>query len=169
MIKIPTKEETETEGFITLPEDDYLLEIEEAEEKNQKKYQSEDMEDVLNVRFKVKGLRDDGKLVDDEGEDATGRKLFFTGRLESLGFQQDGTPSKTRQLLCFAMGSDINEGPELEASDLIGKKLYGQVIKKMNTKGVMTNRIVRFIPIKKEKKDDIPVVEDETSVEDLPF
>ena len=190
-ITIPNKEETENKEFSTLPEDDYILEVEEVKEERQPKYQQDGEEDVLNIRFNVLGLRDGGKLVDDNDEPAENRKLFFTARLESMGFQQDGTPSKTRQLLCYVTKTDINDGLEMDAQDLVGKKVIGQVIKKKNTKGIMTNRIVRFITLKDDpsdhydkqdkiandvapdvEKENIPVVnddEDDIDTKNIPF
>jgi hypothetical protein len=179
-IKGPSKkelDETKTDFSLIVPEE-YLVEVSEIEEKTQPKYKKPtETEEVLNVRFKIIETREGEEPRDEDGNDATGRLLFFTANVESLGFQTDGTPSKARQFLWYIIGADIEDEIVIEDTNkLIGKRIYADVIKKENQKGEMTNRIVRFIKIKKSKleqvKKEIPVVEDdddEISVSEIPF
>ncbi len=175
MKRIPSKEEIDAEKkeFTLVPADDYLVKIESVEEKEQPKYKNpNEKETVLNVRFKIIETRDGEKAKDDNGDDATDRLLFFTANIESVGWQTDGTPSKARQLVCYAMDTDIESAVELESEqDLVGRKIYAQVVKKNNTKGELVNRIVRFSKVKGDKKErEIPVIDDDDlSVSEIPF
>lgn len=150
-IKIPSKQawsDKPKNDFPLLPHDEYELLIAQVEEKQQEKYQSHDMEDVVNITLEVKGLKgsiEEPKDVD--GNTALGRKIWFTARPDSLGFMQDGTPSKTRCFLCYAFGKDINAEWDMSESwnDLVGLSIYAEISSKRNTKGREVNFISRIV------------------------
>lgn len=156
--------------YALLPVEDYLLKIIKVEEKTQEKYQSTEQEDVIDVQLEVISYRDGETAFDAERKPSKGRKLFFTGRPDSMGFQRDGTASKTRALVAYATGQDILGEIELEAwEQLLGHEINAEVIQKPNQKGVIQNRIARFIAPKGQRPvpiaianeyDSIPVVED---------
>ena len=143
--------------FALLPHNDYKLTIAKLEEKTQDRYQPKEgqtsTEDVVNFTLEVVELRDGGTATDDEDKDATNKKVFFTGRPESMGFMKDGTPAKLRQLIAYTTGQDVEGGLEIEAwEQLLGKTVYAEIIQKPNQKGEKKNRITRFLlPIKPSK------------------
>ncbi len=177
MIKIPSKKELDEQGteYTLLPIDDYLVEVDAIEAETQPKYKKpEETEQVLKIKFRILKTRDGEDAKDEEGEDATGRLLFFTANIESLGFQKDGTASKARQFLCFITGNDIESETEIkDEKTLLGEKIYAKVIKKENQKGEMQNRVVGFAPVKKKAPTkEIPIIDDaddEINVEEIPF
>lgn len=183
-IESPSKEELEKDmnDYTLIRADDYLVTVEEIEVKEQQKYQSEETEQVLQVQLNIEETRDGDQPVDVEGNDATNRKLFFFARIESLGFQRDGTPSKARQFIWRTANKDVNEGFTLEdTNDLLGREVYASVLETTNSKGEERNKISRFAPVKdqsplyEEPEDedlkDIPVVEDDDDIltEDIPM
>ena len=181
-IQTPSKEELDNQmdDFTLIKADDYLVTVEEIEEKEQQKYQSEETEQVLQVKLNIEETRDGDQPVDVEGNDATDRKLFFFARVESLGFQRDGTPSKARQFLARTANRDVNDEIVIEdTQDLVGRKIYASVLETTNSKGEERNKISRFAPVKNQSSlyegnddlEDIPVVneDDELDTEDIPF
>lgn len=182
-IKSESKEELDKnmDDFSLIKADDYLVTVEDIEEKEQKKYQSDETEQVLQVQLNIEETRDGGQPVDVEGNDASDRKLFFFARVESLGFQRDGTPSKARQFIWRTANKDVNEAFTLEETDeLIGREVYASVLETTNNKGEKRNKISRFAPVKSqtplyEGDEDIPVVDAEGSddgelePDDIPF
>ncbi|MFW6173573.1 MAG: hypothetical protein ACOC5T_07505 [Elusimicrobiota bacterium] len=182
-IEIPTKkewEENQEDGeFAPLKRGEYLAKITKVEEDEQEAYNDPStLEKVLNVRFEVEETRDGEQPTDEEGEDAEGKYVFFTANLESLGFQQDGTPSKARQFLCHSTNSDI-ENDKLVIQDeekLIGRKVYIDVVTKQSKSGNRYNKVSRIKPYKdnpdfeSESSEDIPVVEeDDIDTDDIPY
>lgn len=151
MPSIPSKKELdETKGgdFALIPHEEYKLKVVELEKKNQLKYGSEDeYEDVVNVTLEVAGFKSSAEEPKDEDDNsALGRKLWFYARPHSMGFQQDGTPSKTRCLVYYGLGEkDIKKGFDFEWTDLKGKIVYAEVAQKTNKKGNEVNFISRFV------------------------
>ena len=139
--------------FALLVHDDYELVVDEVKEDMQEKYGGVKdkegnpiMEQIVNIVFKVMGFRGGvGICTDEEGKDAVGRKVFFTARPASCGFMRDGTPSKTRTLVAYALGQDVSG--EIVFDDwleLQGRTLYAEVIQKETPKG-KRNAISRFL------------------------
>lgn len=195
-MEFPSKKEfNENTQFALLPSDDYELIIVELKEEKQDKYMAKPdketgekpQEDVLKVKLEVVGFKDGAKATDEAGEDATGKNVFFTGRPASMGWQQDGTPSKTRCILAYATGQGIDDKLNIEDwQDLVGKTVFAEIIQKANQKGKKTNRISRFITPRKireeskSKKDDEVITEvangkdtskseNEIKPEDIPY
>lgn len=155
MITFPSKKtlDEQKQDFTLLPADDYLLKIVNVEEKKQRKYQSEEMEDIVNVKLEILSFKDGEQAKDIEGENANGRFVFFTGRPDSFGFQSDGTPARTRCLVAYATGQDIFGDIDLESwEQLLGKEMSAEIIQKQNTKGETKNRISRFLAPKNRPK-----------------
>ena len=157
-IKIPNKEQWEENksksDFPLLPHDEYELIITGVEEKLQEKYQSHDMEEVVNITFEVKGLKGSAEEPKDvNGNTAMGRKIWFTARPDSIGFQQDGTPAKTRCLIFYANGiTDLNAELEFgDWEDLVGQTIYAEISQKTNMKKKEVNFISRFVLPPREK------------------
>ena len=180
------KEFDEQTQFALLPADDYELIITEIKEDKQDKYMAKPdketgekpQEDVLKVTLGVIGFKDGAKATDESGEDATGKKIFFTGRPASMGWQVDGTPSKTRCILAYATGQGIDDKLNIEDwQDLVGKTVFAEIIQKANQKGKKGNRISRFItprkireePKTEEKIETEELPEDDINPKDLPF
>jgi len=152
-------------AFTLLPADDYELVITDTKKDIRAKYMKPDEEEeVVNFTMEIVGLRDGIPAKDIEGKDATSRKIFFTGRTGSLGFQQDGTPAKMRCLVAYALGLEVNEDFDLEDwEDLAGKTIFAEIVQYKNSKGNESNKISRFLlPPKKRdvdvKDEDIPVI-----------
>src|SRR3990167_9611313 len=166
-MQFPSKKQFEKNHpkFALIPDDDYSLKITKIEETKQKKYQSQDDEDVFNITLVVVCLKDGTEAIDEEGKPAEGRRVFFTARPDSMGFSQDGMPSKTRSLVAYATDQDVYEEIELEAwEQLLGKQVNTHVIIKPNQKGERKNVIGRFLAPRMRKPkidDDIPVIEEE--------
>ncbi|MCD5384861.1 MAG: hypothetical protein LRZ94_00915 [Candidatus Pacebacteria bacterium] len=184
MLKFPSKKTIDEQRpeFALLPQDDYELKIIDVLPDQQNQYMAKPdpktgkipQVEVMNFTFEVVAFKDGSQAVDVDGKDATGRKVFFTGRQNkdgewTMGFQNDGTASKLRQLVCYATNQDIEEEVELEAwEQLLGKTIYAEIVKYTTQKGDVRNKIGRFLPakkerekIKKEEEIDIPIVEDE--------
>ena len=175
-MKIPSKKELDEQTqFVLLPHEDYKLGITKVKEDTQDKYNKpldEDnlviQEEVINVELEVLCYKDGGESKDEEDNPSKGRKVFFTGRPNSMGFMKDGTPAKTRCLVAYSTGQDVSEEMELEKwSQLIGKTIYAEIIQKENQKGQTVNRIARFVlPPRKDKEDDESQIEDNTPLEE---
>lgn len=164
-MKFPSKKDLDKQKkeYVLLPQDDYLLKVEDIEEKEQENYDRTGMEDIVNITFKIISLKDGGMAKDVEKKDATGRKIFFTARPNSMGFMQDGTPSKTRSFVANITRQDIFEELELgDWQDLKGEMINAEIIQYITKKDEKRNKISRFIPIKvKETSDNnFPTVED---------
>ena len=147
-MKFPSKKtlDEQKQEFTLLPADDYKLKIVEVKEEKQNKYQSEEIEDIVNITLDVISFKDGETAKDIEDEDATGRKIFFTARPESIGFQSDGTPAKTRCLVAYTTGQDIFDELVLDKwEDIVGKEITAEIIQKQNLKGEKKNRIARFL------------------------
>lgn len=170
-MEFPSKKESdEATQFVLLPPDDYELIITEIKEEMQDKYMAKPdpntgvkpQEATLRVVLEVVAFKDGAPASDQEGKDATGRKLFFTGRPGSMGWQQDGTPSKTRCLLAFATEQNIDEKLHLDDwQELIGKSVFAEVIQKANLKGKKTNRISRIITPRRDRTESKTIKDDE--------
>jgi len=166
--------------FPTVPDDSYILRVLEVKpEEEKQKYQSKsgEMERQVSIIFEIVSKKDGTLAKDYENQDATGKKIFFTARPDSMGFKENGTvPAITRQLVYYILGKDAfsDETIEFDFKDFEGQKISAFIIEKPNQKGDMTNRIDRFIkPIKrpqfsqpsqtlKSKIDDIPVIEEDS-------
>lgn len=153
-------------AFTLLPADDYELVITDIKLNERPKYMKPDeIEEVVDFTMEIVGLRDGVPAKDIEGKDATGRKVFFTGRTGSLGFQRDGTPAKMRCLVAYALGLGVNDDFDLdEWEQLAAKTIYAEIVQYTNTKGNQSNKISRFLlPPKKRnvdvKDEDIPVID----------
>lgn len=148
-MQFPSKQQLDSskKTFTILPHDDYELVISKIEPKTQQKYQKPDeTEDVVNMTLEVQALRDGSEPFDIKGESAVDRKVFFTLRPNSLGYKQDGTPSKSRELLAYSTGQDIDSELGIENWEvLLGKTVYAEVGKKQNSKGEDKNIILRFL------------------------
>lgn len=165
-MKFPSKKELDEtkQEFPLLPAEDYRLEVVKLEMKTQEKYQSKEEEEVINVTLEVVSYKDGEVAHDVDGKEAKGRRVFFTARPDSIGFQNDGTPSKTRALVAFATGQDVYGEIDLESWEfLLGKRVDAEIIQKENTKGVVQNRISRFIAPKGQRPKPVP---EEVSVDD---
>lgn len=149
-----TSLDKEKKGFNLLPADDYQFIIQKYEERTQPKYlKPNETEDVINFTLEITGFKDGEPAVDEKGEPANGRKMWFTARPGSIGFTQAGIPSITRQFIGYALGlDDIEKDFELISwEELLGKTVYGEVITKSNTKGQKVNRISRFLKAPRRK------------------
>lgn len=174
------KQLDEENSFALLPNDDYELRIVKIEEATQDKYKAVPDKDgfipqepIIKISLDIVAYKDGAPVKDDEGKDATGSTIFFTGRPESMGFMQDGTPSKTRCLIAYATGQAVEDELTLESwEQLLDKNVFAEIIKYTTGKGAKRNKISRFItprrqrgvePPKPEKisQDDIPVIEDD--------
>jgi len=191
----------EEQKFSLLLQDDYELIVTNLEPAIRDKYMAKadkdgkiPQEEIINVTLEVVACKDGSAVVDEEGKEAQGRKVFFTIRPESMGFKREGTPSKSRSFVAFATGQDVNGALDLaDWNDLIGKTLYAEVVQYKNQKGQIRNKIERFVnPPKKGKKstkknpsmeeeveeikeEDIPIIggkaesEEGVDVKDIPF
>lgn len=163
-MRFPSKKELDEQRpqFPLLIVEDYELIITELEETFQNKYMAKPDKDgnipqepVINVQLEVVAFKDGEIPLDDENEDARGRKVFFNGRPESMGFRMDGTPSKTRCLVAYSTEQDINGKLDLDNwQNLVGKTIYASITKKENQKGQMKNRIERFVLPPRGKKTE---------------
>lgn len=156
MFKFSSKQALDSgkQQFNLLPADDYQFVIVKQEPRTQTKYQSTETEDVINFTLEIVGFKDGSAAVDEKGEPANGRKMFFTARPNSIGFTQAGVPSITRQFVGFAMGlDDLEQDFELMSwEQLLGKTVYGEIVSKTNQKGLKVNRIARFLKAPRQKQ-----------------
>ncbi len=179
MLNIPSKKKLDESRskFPLLPQDDYLLEIAELKEEMQENYDKTGEEEAINITFNIVCLKDGSKAVDIEGNLANNRKIWCTIRPNSLGFMQDGTPSKTRAIIAYATGQDIFEDMILEDwQSLSGKTIAAEIIQYLDKQGNKRNKIGRFIAPRlrqavKLNTDGIPVIEegDDIDVENIPL
>jgi len=156
MIKIPSKKQLDEERpkFSLLPHDDYELVIVDLKRGERSKYLAKPDKDgnvpkekIIDFTFEIASFKDGTPAKDVEGNDATGRKVFFTGRPESMGFMSDGTPSKTRSLVAYALGQDVEGEIEFEEwEQLLGKTVYAEIVQYTTQRGEKKNKIARFIP-----------------------
>ena len=169
-MNFPSKKQLDEEKptFALLQEEDYVLKIVELKEETQTKYQSSEQEDVINITFGIISYKDGTEAKDTDGGDTKDRKVFFTGRPDSMGFMRDGTPAKLRALVAIVTGQDVFGELELDAwQQLLGKEVSAQIIQYIpEGKTEKKNKIARFIPPRKEtntpvteKEIDIPIVE----------
>lgn len=176
-MKFPSKKTfDETSQFTLLPADDYEVIISEVKEDIQNKFNAvpdengiTPQEQVIRCVFDIVSFKDGTPAKDMDGQPAKNRKLFFTGRPESMGWKSDGTPSKTRCLVAYATGQDINEELELrDWSDLVGKTLFVEVLQGKNMKGKTINKISRLIlPRIDRDNQKLDKKDEEINVEDL--
>ena len=168
-MKVPSKKELdEKTQFTLLPNDDYELIITEIKEETQNKYQAKadpetgriPQEDILRVILDIVAFKDGSAAVDEEGESAIGRKIFFTGRPKNLGYKDGGTtPSITRCFFAYALGVEVDEEFDVpEFQELIGKTIFAEIVKYTTQKGRKTNRIARFIAPRRIREEDIKKV-----------
>lgn len=176
MINLPSKKvlDEQKPEYALLPVDYYKLKVEKVELKMQDKYQSEEQEEVINVMFDVVSLKSGDKAFDIDGKEAKGRKVFGTFRTESIGFQQDGTPSKTRQLIAYATEQDVFEEINLsDWQDLVGKEVIAELVEHTSKKGVKSNKIEKFLKPLIKTGEEIPIINDlpkeEIDVQDIPY
>jgi len=151
----------EERNYSLLPQDDYELIISKVEPDIQPKFNAKPdkktgeipQEEIVNIILEVMNCKDGSDPIDEEGKDARGRKVFFTARPGSSGFMKDGTPSKTRSLVAYALGKDVEEDLEFENwENLLEKVVYAEIIQKTNTKGFKKNVISRFVLPPKDKR-----------------
>ncbi len=164
-MNFPSKQQIDDEKpkFPLLVEEDYNLKIVEVKEERQTKYQSNDEEEVVNITFEILSYKDGTESKDVDGGSTKDRKIFFTGRPGSMGFMRDGTPAKLRSLVAIAMGQDVLEEIDLDAwQQLLGKEVSAQISQYIpEGKTERKNKIVRFIPQRREQDEEIeiPIVE----------
>jgi hypothetical protein len=164
----------EEQKFSLLSQDDYELIVMEMEHAIKEKYMAKPdkegkipSEEIANVILEVVACKDGSSPQDEEGENAAGRKVFFTLRKDSMGFMRDGTPSKTRCFIAFATGQDVLEEIELNAwEDLIGKTIYAEIIQYQNQKGQTRNKISRILPPPKKKNVEVDIKEEDIPIID---
>ena len=172
MITFKSKEQMDKEkkAFTPLIPEDYELKVSKVEPSVQQKYQATPdengqipTENILNIVFDIIGFKDGEPAIDAEGKPVVGRKLFFTGRPDSMGFLKDGTASKTRALVAYATDQEVNGDIHLDSWDeLLGKTVYAEVIDHISQKGNKGNKIARFIAKRKRPRaSSIPVIENE--------
>ena len=155
--------------FLPLPSDDYELIITNLEPMTRNRYMAKPnkdgkipQEEIFRVTLEIVAFRDGGNAIDIRGNDATGRKIFFTLRPNSMGFQQDGTPSKSRTLVAYATNQNVEDEIELDDwQDLIGKTIFAEIIQYTNSKGKIGNKISRFLLPPKSKRQPIVDIKDE--------
>jgi len=152
-MKFASKEEMDKGEFALLVHDDYELVVEEITTDTQDKYMAKAGKDgkiptepIVNVVFGVVGCKDGSDPIDDEGNPAIGRKIFFTGRPDSMGWRKSGEPAITRCFLAYATEQDIDGELELDAwEDLVGKTLYAEIIQYTTQAGKKRNKISHFV------------------------
>jgi hypothetical protein len=168
-MKFESKKELDSKKNYTLyPADEYKLRVIEIKEDTQKKYQSEELEEIVNIKLEIVSFRDGASARDNKGQDLKGLTIYFTARPSSVGFTKAGIPSKTRQLVAYTLGmGDITDEINFEAwEQLLGKEVDAKIIVKQNTKGQDVNRIEMFFPKRRRgyqvdlKDEDIPVIDD---------
>lgn len=174
-MKFPSKKQLDDEKptFALLTPEDYHLVITKVELATQNKYKAKAKEDgsmpqeeVVKIQFQVLSYKDGATAYDENGDDATDRIVFFTGRPDSMGYMTDGTPSKTRCLIAYATDQDIDEELEIPSWDsLLGKKIFAQIIQKPNQAGENKNRIVRLLPLHQKRPKPKIEVKAEPKVE----
>jgi len=157
----PSKQKLDEERqFMLLPQDDYELVITDIQRITQNRYMAKPdkdgkipQEDVINFTLEVVACKDGSEAKDEKGNDAGGRRVFFTGRPESMGFKSDGTPSKTRCLVAYALGQDVEGDIELEEwEQLLGNTIFAEIVVGTNQKGQKKNKITRILPPPRSKK-----------------
>ena len=173
----------ERKSFVPLLSEDYELIVTKIEPAVQQKYNAVPdetgkvpTENILNIQFEVIAFKDGDPAVDINGAPAHGRKIFFTGRPDSMGFMKDGSPSKLRALVSYATGQDVNGDITLgNWNELVGKTVFAEIVEHTSQKGNKGNKISRFIQKRRRPavvNDNIPVIEDtseEVNVENIPF
>lgn len=168
MDTIPSKKQLDAQRpkFALLPQDDYNLEIAEANKEIQNdKYTGENVE-IVNIIFRIISLKDGSRALDEEMKPTDKRKVFFTARPTVIGFNQAGNASITRQFIAYTTGQDLFEELKVDWNDMVGRTVSAEIVQYINQKGVKSNKIGRFLPPRKKsfeeqvKGDDIPVVQD---------
>jgi len=177
-MKFPSKKEIDENRpkFALLPSDDYRLKVIGINPQTRQRYGSTEQEEVINVVLEVISFKDGNTAYDKEGKDATTRRIFFTARPANIGFMRDGTPSKTRCLVAYTLGQNIEDTINFESwEQLLGKEIYAEIIEYTTLKGDKRNKIVRFLLPKREhfppknitkdyeikgEKNGIPIVEE---------
>lgn len=158
-INIPSKKTIDDTKpkFALLPDDHYKCVIKEIKEEVQNKFGTiDEQEDVVKVRLEIISLKNGDKAFDDDGKPAEKRLLFFDVRPDSIGFMQDGTPSKTRQLIAYSTDQDIFEELQLESwHSLEGKTIIADVVQYMNKKNVKANKVAKLLPNRKSFEEVI--------------
>ncbi len=149
-MKIPSKKELDENRskFPPIPSGIYHATIVNLKKDTRKKYHSEEMEDVITFYIDL-GLDIQGNPpCDIEGTLLPHKQLLFTANPERVGFQQDGTPSKMRCLLFYALGQNDIEGDlDYESPEqLLGKPILTNVLLYTNQKGAKSNKIIGFMP-----------------------
>jgi len=172
-MKYKSKEQLDKETkFPLLTHDDYNLVIAEITMETQNKYMAKPdektgitpQEKIVKVVFEVLSYKDGSIAYNEDKEDAKGAKVFFTGRPESMGFMKDGTPSKTRCLIAYSTGQDVNGELELESwESLIGKTIFAEIGLHTTGKGQKRNKVLRLISPRQErvKPEEKPEVKKE--------
>lgn len=161
-MKFKSKEQIDKDRpkFPPLTHDDYTLMLTKIELSTQPKYMAKPdketgvipQEEVLNITFEVVSHKDGKEAYDEDGQPAKDRKIFFTGRPESMGFKTDGTPSKTRCLLAYMTGQSVEGELEIESWEaLLGKTIFAEIVKHTTQKGELRNKIARFIAPRQER------------------
>jgi len=161
-MKFKSKQQLDEETqFTLLPQDDYELIITDIKPETRNKYQAKPdkegkipQEEIVNITLEVIALKDGTPAQNKEGQNATGRKAFFTFRPQAMGYAEGGTiPSKSRSFLAFVSGQEIDGELELGSfEELVGKTIYAEIIEYTNQRGQKRNKISRILPPPKRKK-----------------
>lgn len=173
----------EEQKWSLLPVDDYELIVVKLEPAIRDKYMAKpdkdgkiEQEHIINAMLEVVACKDGGKALDEKGESAAGRKVFFTLREDSMGFTNAGVPSKTRSFVAAATGQDVLGSMDLaDWNDLIGKTIYAEVVQYKNQKGQLRNKIERIVNPPKSKTKKVAKKEltdedvEEIKMEDIPI
>jgi len=159
---------SDKEEFELLPEDVYVVEITKLELKSdQPVYQSTELEDKFAFEFTI---QEDGGYK--------GRKLWLDVRTSMSAGWAGGSPSWLYKIFCAVNGIMLNE-EDLKTvtannvNEMIGKSVRLVVKQKLNTKGVLKNKIEDVMALKGSPLPSSPLPETKpepiVGVDDIPF
>lgn len=192
MPSLPSKKQIEESKpkFPLIPQEDYILKIESLEPNIDWNWDHTEEVEKIKATFSIVSLKDGTLALDEVGKPLHEKRRMIRDFEESrMGFTQEGIPSLTRQFVAYMLG--VNPFAEDESFDFewkqfvgktIGAKIVQYMVKKGKNAGSIANKIDSFLPPKKKSfaeqidepvannsTEDIPVIEDDIDVKDIPF
>lgn len=139
-----------TGDFKLLPEENYVLEISSIEVETGKTSKfAPEPHDEWKTRFKVISFSDGTPHYFEDGSEPE-RDVVLTTWFDPAKKGMVPRPAKTRKFLAAALGVPVESRIELPGGleDLIGKRLVGRVVHKMDGKKVMRDRLDDFFALR---------------------
>lgn len=133
--------------------EDYIAEIIEVAEVSKPNFDGV-ITDQLTVKFNIESFADGAPLEDIKQVPVEGGRWAWKDfDPKRMGFQQNGTPSLTRQFFAAASGiSDVSARIEgVDTVTLVGNRVVLALVVKPNKAGVLKNNITAIKTLKKRR------------------